>query len=145
AAAAPAPGFGAGLGPGRIDRLILLDREVDLLTPMMTQITFEGLLDEVTGIKHGSVPWQPKDKRGAGDAGDSAAAARAGGPAGRTLLNSTDPFYREFRDLPFHVTIARPVLAAPPSSPSPPPAPVAAAVLSSRVVAACVVSPRCVR
>jgi hypothetical protein len=54
----PAPGAaGAGAGgPGRIGRLFLIDREVDLVTPMMTQITFEGLIDEVTGIRHGSVP-----------------------------------------------------------------------------------------
>jgi hypothetical protein len=54
-------GMGAGGGPAaaRIDRLILLDREVDMMTPMMTQITFEGLIDEITGIRHGSVPWQP--------------------------------------------------------------------------------------
>lgn len=42
-------------GP-KIGRVILIDREVDLVTPMMTQITFEGLIDEVTGIRHGSVP-----------------------------------------------------------------------------------------
>lgn len=47
-----------GFSHGRINRMILLDREVDMVTPMMTQITFEGLIDEVTGIRHGSVPWQ---------------------------------------------------------------------------------------
>ncbi|KAI8464581.1 MAG: Sec1-like protein [Monoraphidium minutum] len=51
----PALGGGGG-GAGRIGRAILIDREVDLITPMMTQITFEGLIDEVTGIKHGSAP-----------------------------------------------------------------------------------------
>ncbi|KAG2453701.1 hypothetical protein HYH02_001913 [Chlamydomonas schloesseri] len=100
---------GLGLG-GRIDRMILIDREVDLITPMMTQITFEGLIDEVTGIKHGTVPWVAKDKRAGGAAGESTGEGAGGGgrgPAGRTLLNSTDPFYREFRDLPFHVAIMR--------------------------------------
>jgi hypothetical protein len=43
----------------RIHRAVLLDREVDLITPMVTQITFEGLIDEVTGIKHGSAPYTP--------------------------------------------------------------------------------------
>ncbi|PNW75167.1 hypothetical protein CHLRE_12g515550v5 [Chlamydomonas reinhardtii] len=108
-AAGLAGASGLGLG-GRIDRMILIDREVDLITPMMTQITFEGLIDEVTGIKHGTVPWLAKDKRGGGAAGESAGEGAGGGgrgPAGRTLLNSTDPFYREFRDLPFHVAIMR--------------------------------------
>ena len=38
-----------------ISRAVFIDREVDLVTPMMTQITFEGLIDEVTGIKYGAV------------------------------------------------------------------------------------------
>ena len=41
----------------------VLCREADILTPMMTQITFEGLIDEVTGIKHGAVPWVQKGGR----------------------------------------------------------------------------------
>lgn len=40
--------------------------QVDLVTPMMTQITFEGLIDEVTGIKNGAVPWAPKGVAGLG-------------------------------------------------------------------------------
>lgn len=33
-----------------IDQLILIDRSVDLLTPMVTQLTYEGLIDELFGI-----------------------------------------------------------------------------------------------
>ncbi|EFJ51049.1 hypothetical protein VOLCADRAFT_103690 [Volvox carteri f. nagariensis] len=95
-----------GFVSGRIDRLILLDREVDLITPMMTQITFEGLVDEVIGIRYGSVPLQSTDKR-VGESGDSHGAAGGRGPTAPTPLNSTDPFYREFRDLPFHVATQR--------------------------------------
>lgn len=32
------------------DTLLLLDRNVDLLTPLATQLTYEGLIDEVYGI-----------------------------------------------------------------------------------------------
>lgn len=46
------------------------------------------------------------DKR-AGDAGESRGASGSRGPMARTLLNSTDLFYREFRDLPFHVATLR--------------------------------------
>lgn len=35
--------------------MILLDREVDVVTPMCTQLTYEGLIDETLQIKNGSV------------------------------------------------------------------------------------------
>jgi vacuolar protein sorting-associated protein 33A len=38
-----------------VDTLILLDRTVDLVTPLCTQLTYEGLIDEVLGISNGSV------------------------------------------------------------------------------------------
>lgn len=40
---------------GQIDSLILLDRQVDMVTPLCTQLTYEGLIDEIIGIKHGFV------------------------------------------------------------------------------------------
>ena len=36
-----------------IDALIVLDRMVDLATPMLTQLTYEGLVDEVMGMSSG--------------------------------------------------------------------------------------------
>lgn len=36
----------------KIDNLILIDRNIDLITPMMTQLTYEGLIDENFGIKY---------------------------------------------------------------------------------------------
>jgi hypothetical protein len=33
-----------------IDGCVLLDREVDMLTPMCTQMTYNGLLDEILTI-----------------------------------------------------------------------------------------------
>lgn len=36
----------------KIDNLILIDRSVDNLTPMMIQLTYEGLVDEYLGIKY---------------------------------------------------------------------------------------------
>lgn len=35
-----------------IDSLIILDRQVDMVTPLCTQLTYEGLVDEVVGIKN---------------------------------------------------------------------------------------------
>lgn len=37
--------------PAIYDEVILIDRSVDLITPMMTQLTYEGLVNEVFGIK----------------------------------------------------------------------------------------------
>ena len=36
----------------KIDNLIIIDRNVDYMTPMMTQLTYEGLIDENFGIKY---------------------------------------------------------------------------------------------
>jgi len=36
----------------QIDNIILLDRSTDLLTPFMSQLTYEGLIDELMGIKN---------------------------------------------------------------------------------------------
>lgn len=107
----------AAAAASHIQRAIILDREVDFITPMVTQITFEGLIDEVTGIKNGSVTYTPSKQQElggggggvVGGAGSSGAAEGAGGRrgAGVTLLNSTDPFYKEFRDLPYYITSQR--------------------------------------
>lgn len=44
------PGSKANRNYSTIDHLILIDRSVDLLTPMVTQLTYEGLIDELFGI-----------------------------------------------------------------------------------------------
>ena len=36
----------------RIDSLIILDRKVDMVSPLLTQLTYEGLVDELIGIKN---------------------------------------------------------------------------------------------
>jgi hypothetical protein len=36
----------------RFDSLIILDRKVDMITPLLTQLTYEGLIDELVGIKN---------------------------------------------------------------------------------------------
>ena len=88
-----------------IDTLILLDRDCDLVTPMITPLTYEGLVDELLGIKNSCVKVSP-EVVGADDA--SAPAASADEPIAsegdnNTLvsvaLNSNDPLYAEVRDL----------------------------------------------
>ena len=36
----------------KIDNLILIDRTIDPITPLMTQLTYEGLIDENFSIKY---------------------------------------------------------------------------------------------
>lgn len=36
----------------QIDHLLLIDRSVDLITPMAKQLTYEGLIDELFGINN---------------------------------------------------------------------------------------------
>lgn len=38
-----------------IDRLLILDRTIDFISPLVTQLTYEGLIDEVFGIRNGKV------------------------------------------------------------------------------------------
>jgi vacuolar protein sorting-associated protein 33A len=48
------PGAGPVVG-GSIDALLLMDRKVDCVTPMLTPLTYEGLLDDVVGIDCGFI------------------------------------------------------------------------------------------
>jgi hypothetical protein len=40
-----------------VDAMIIMDRKVDLVTPMVTPLTYEGLLDDILGIDSGYVLW----------------------------------------------------------------------------------------
>lgn len=46
------------------DSLLLLDRNVDLLTPLATQLTYEGLVDEIYGITNGAAEPSPSSRSG---------------------------------------------------------------------------------
>lgn len=41
--------------PPQIHHLVLIDRKIDLVTPFLTQLTYEGLLDEIFNVNHGTV------------------------------------------------------------------------------------------
>ena len=82
----------------QIDALILIDRTVDLITPLCSQRTYEGVLHEAFGIKLG------KTTIPANFTGRSVDA-----PSAKVLdlmeipLNSTDLLYAEIRDLNIEV------------------------------------------
>ena len=39
----------------QIDTMVIMDREVDLISPLPTQLTYEGLIDKMYGIQCASV------------------------------------------------------------------------------------------
>ena len=82
--------------PAEIGQLVIIDRTVDLATPMLTQLTYEGILDEMFGIKcsHLSVP--AKALLGKNDEPlDKEAAEKPRIYA----LNSNDKIFSDLRDL----------------------------------------------
>lgn len=98
-----------------IDTMVLLDRDVDLFSAMVSPLTYEGLIDEVVGIHNGkirvdaSVLGDEKDelKLPQNIAGASAGAAPAKDTAPAHLpgekvdicLDSSDATYADIRDL----------------------------------------------
>ena len=42
-----------------IDTMVVIDREVDFVTPLLTPLTYEGLIDEVIGIQNGYIKVDP--------------------------------------------------------------------------------------
>lgn len=97
----------------QIDTLWVFDREVDLATPLVTPLTYEGLIDELIGIRHSFIKVDRRilgdDKNGPGGAGGGGAAAAGadGGPGEEPAdtapvsiaLNSNDKLYHEIRDM----------------------------------------------
>ncbi|KAJ9182999.1 hypothetical protein P3X46_006921 [Hevea brasiliensis] len=83
------------MGGPEINTLILLDREVDMVTPMCSQLTYEGLLDEFLHIHNGSVEL---------DASIMGAQQQEGKKM-KVPLNSSDKLFKETRDLNFEVVV----------------------------------------
>ncbi|XP_061347038.1 vacuolar protein-sorting-associated protein 33 homolog [Gastrolobium bilobum] len=77
-----------------INTLILLDREVDMVTPLCSQLTYEGLLDEFLHINNGSVELEA-----------SVMGLQQEGKKTKVPLNSSDKLFKEIRDLNFEVVV----------------------------------------
>jgi len=79
----------------QFDTLLILDRTVDLTTPVVTQLTYEGLIDEFYGIKHNTVR-VPAEKFQSGDQNRSDDSSTKS-----IVLNSADELYSDLRDKNF--------------------------------------------
>jgi len=87
--------FGSGLRrleglSGQIDSLLLIDRNIDLVTPLCTALTYESVLDNIIGIRNGHLSVDT-------DLVDPTAPKKGS----KTLLslNSSDHIYKEIRDM----------------------------------------------
>ncbi|KAG0140954.1 hypothetical protein CROQUDRAFT_664506 [Cronartium quercuum f. sp. fusiforme G11] len=96
---------------GSIDTMIILDRQIDMVTPMCTQLTYEGLLDEIFGIKHGHIEVSPELLAPSTPVAGNTAHSIPSSSTSQTfphsrrkkhLLSSTsDPLFSELRDRNF--------------------------------------------
>lgn len=106
---------------GAIDQLILLDRSIDLLTPLATQLTYEGLIDEFYGIRQNqlTLPAEHFPSYNANAANVGAGTSGGGGGGGplttdepqrllsegdrkTIMLHSGEELYAELRDKNFN-------------------------------------------
>ncbi|KAL0589806.1 hypothetical protein ABG067_002031 [Albugo candida] len=89
-----------GILDPEIETLILIDRTVDLVTPLTTPMTYEGLLDEIMGISNGFITVD------ADLVADEDSTSQTTSPSGEKKqvavpLNSNDELYAQVRD--YHV------------------------------------------
>ncbi|KAH8676651.1 putative lysine-specific histone demethylase 1A [Tricladium varicosporioides] len=90
-----------GLTPSNtIESLIVIDREVDYATPLLTQLTYEGLIDEVVGIQNNQAD---VDSSIVGAAPQPAGAAPAQAKKRKIMLDSSDKLYHQLRDTNFAI------------------------------------------
>ncbi|CCM03649.1 uncharacterized protein FIBRA_05793 [Fibroporia radiculosa] len=102
-------------GSGRLDSLIVIDRGVDMITPLLTQLTYEGLIDELCRIRNSHVeipvsllaaPTVPAQQDAAGSSSTTAPPAPGSSLTKEKrkkhhLTTTTDPLLAELRDLNF--------------------------------------------
>ncbi|KAL6073863.1 Vacuolar protein-sorting-associated protein 33, variant 2 [Balamuthia mandrillaris] len=86
-----------------IDTLILLDRQTDMVTPMCTQLTYEGMIDETFGIKNTYVELAEEMVSPPDEKKKDTAPRKPPGSKVPVPLNSNDRLYSEVRDLNFSV------------------------------------------
>lgn len=71
-------------GNAQIENVFIIDRDVDLVTPLCSQVVYEGLVDDVFRIKCGCVEFSPD--------------VTASEKSVKVMLNSQDKVFNEIRD-----------------------------------------------
>ncbi|KAH7170592.1 Sec1-like protein [Dactylonectria macrodidyma] len=89
-----------GLTPSTTNEsVIIIDREVDFVTPLLTQLTYEGLIDEVFEIQNN----QTKVDTAVVGASAQSSAATAQSRKRTIQLDSSDKLYDQLRDANFAI------------------------------------------
>ncbi|ESN95294.1 hypothetical protein HELRODRAFT_86965 [Helobdella robusta] len=93
----------------KIDTLLLVDRIVDPLTPLLTQLTYEGLVDELFSISKGIVKLPANKFKSESSNADTAADSTSTNPFATSTdevkkihLNSSDELFADLRDKNFN-------------------------------------------
>ena len=86
-----------------IESLVIIDREIDFGTVLLTQLTYEGLIDEIYGIKDNAAEFDISVV-GPGPAQQNSAAPQSQvGMKRKILLDSSDKLYDQLRDTNFAI------------------------------------------
>ncbi|KAJ2907058.1 hypothetical protein MKZ38_008626 [Zalerion maritima] len=98
-----------GLTPSTTtESVIIIDREVDFLTPLLTQLTYKGLIDEVFGIQNNltevdSTIVGATAQSSASNQGSSAASENPSSRVRKIQLDSSDKLFSQLRDTNFAI------------------------------------------
>lgn len=96
-----------GLAPSTTtESVIIIDREVDMVTPLLTQLTYEGLIDEVFGIQNNQTEVDSTIVGAPSQTSQSASAAPASSNQSRkrkVQLDSSDKMFDQLRDTNFAI------------------------------------------
>ena len=85
----------------QVDAMMVIDRNIDMVTPMLTPLTYEGLLDEVLGIECGLVRVDANIIEPPEDSSPderNATLANTTSSTASIALNDADTLYAEVRD-----------------------------------------------
>ncbi|KAK6586389.1 hypothetical protein PZA11_001446 [Diplocarpon coronariae] len=96
-----------GLTPSTtIESLIVIDREVDYATPLLTQLTYEGLIDEVVGIQNNQADVDLSIVGAATHSAPGSSKSLGGATQSKKrkiVLDSSDKLYDQLRDTNFAI------------------------------------------
>lgn len=81
-----------------IDQVLLIDRSVDLISPLATQLTYEGLIDEIFGLNNGTAKL-PSEKFLSSEEQQTESLKEA---KKLVILNSGDKLFADVRDKNFN-------------------------------------------